>query len=465
MAQSAPRALGISGSVSRSTAADDVGIAYTVRSGDKLIVLGATLLRDPADWPEVARANRLKNPDVLTPGQVLTIPVRLLKSALVSGKVLAVSGNVELDGARVEAGALLPEGAKLRTGINSSALIELADGSRVTLLPNTLAELTTSRGYALRVAGAGPAATWFSSMIRLVQGALDTLASKLARRATPLQIETPTSLVGVRGTQFRVAYDDPATQNARTEVLEGAVQADNPAQGSGAALAQGQGAVLNPQVKNITVVALLKAPDLSTTPAEILKPAALWPMPTLADAVRFRVQIAADETFSRIVRDQLVASGAADFADLPNGAWFARIRGIDASGIEGYDAVKAVQVLLPPPPELPPRQWTITGDRLEVRDGRHVLRFGQDGLDASHTITATVSTDEAPFTPIAEAQARGDTAAVMFDLGTLEAGRNYRLHFTVVQADGAKVVPLTYRFQALSGWGWAEGALQRIDKP
>jgi hypothetical protein len=439
-------------------------IPYTVKPQDKLITVSALLLSRPADWPEVARFNRLKNPNRISPGQIIEVPVRLMKSQPVNAKLVSVYGDVLLGGVKAEVGTAVPEGARLQTGPNSSAVVELADGSRVALLPNTLAELVTSRGYAIRDAAASPSATWFSGLIRLLQGALDTMAAKSALRATPLQIQTPTSLVGVRGTQFRVAYEDPATQNARTEVLEGRVQADNPAQSSGALLGQGQGAVLNPAVKNIKVVDLLKAPDLSALSGDILKPLALWPMPTLEAAKSFRVQIAADESFDKIVRDLVVTTSSADFSSLPNGGWFARVRGIDGDGIEGYDAVKPVQVLLPPPPELPPRQWTVSEDRLDLVNGRHILQFSQEGLDASHTITAIVTPDmEPPYTRLAEATATGNKARITFDLGYLAPDTTLVLRLTVKQADGARVVPLTYRFRSLSGWGWTERPLQLVN--
>ena len=437
-------------------------IPYTVKPRDKLIVLSADLLNRPADWPEVARFNRLKNPNAIKPGQTIQFPLRLMKAQPASGKVVSVFGDVQLSGSKAEVGVAVPEGSKLQTGANSSALIELADGSRITLLPNTLAELVTSRGYATRQADISGSATWFSGLVRLVQGAIDTVAAKGVKRARPLQIETATSLVGVRGTQFRVAYDDPTTQNARTEVLEGAVRADNTAQQSGAELAMGQGAMVSPAVKEIKVVDLLKAPDLSATPADILKPLALWPMPVLAGAASFRVQVAIDESFSKIVRNLVVSTGSADLSSLANGSWFARIRGIDADGIEGYDSVKAVQVVLPPPPAQPPTQWTLSGDRIDLVNGRHILQFSQMGLDASHTITATVTTTTPPYTRIAEATAKGDTPRVVMDLGNLEPGAVLRLDLTVTQADGAKVIPRAYQFTALSGWGWSEGALQAV---
>ena len=412
------------------------------------------------DWPEVARFNQLQNPNALKPGQTIQVPVRLMKSVPLGGKILSISGDVQLGTAKAEAGNTLAEGARLQTGANSSAVIELADGSRITLLPNTLAELATSRGYGARGQGTGASAPWFSGLVRLVQGSLDTAAAKFAKRATPLQIQTPTSLVGVRGTQFRVAYDDPATQNARTEVLEGLVRADNPAQGNGAAIDKGKGAVLNPAVREIKVVDLLKAPDLSATPAEILKPLGLWPMPVLDGAARFRVQVAADASFNTIVRDLVVTTGAADLASLPEGSWFARLRGIDAGGIEGYDSVKTVQVLLPPP-----RQWTVGANRIDVSGGRHVLRFLQQGLDASDTIAATVSREQAPNTPLTtvpQASANGGSAEIGLDLGLLDAGVPYLLRMTVARPDGAPVIALTYRFVGLNGSGWVRDTLERV---
>ena len=195
-------------------------------------------------------------------------------------------------------------------------------------------------------------------------------------------------------------------------------------------------------------------------------------MPVLAGAKAFRVQIAVDDSFSKIVRDVVVASSGsgqaataatatfADFSSLPNGAWFARVRGIDAAGLEGYDTAKAVQVVLPPPPYVAPRQWTISGDRLDVYAGLHVLRFSQVGLDASHLITAEVTSSTPPYASLGKATASGDKSDIVMTLGNFAPGVQLLLNLTVVQSDGAKVVPLAYRFSSLGGWGWAEGTLQ-----
>ncbi len=436
-------------------------VPYTVKAKDKLIVLSEQLLNTPSDWPQVARFNRLGNPNVLRLGQTIHVPLRLMKYAPANGKVISIFGDVQLQDRTADVGGAVPEGSKLQTGANSSAVVELADGSRITLLPNTLAELATSRSYATRDAATSGSAIWFSGLIRLVQGALDTVAAKSVKRATPLQIETPTSTVGVRGTEFRVAFDAPATENARTEVLEGLIRADNTLQRSSAEVAQGKGALVNPRVKEIKVVDLLKAPDLSATPSDIFKPLALWPMPALEGAKSFRVQVAGDEGFNQIARNLLVTSGSADLSSLPDGAWFARIRGIDASGIEGYDSVKVVQVVLAP------RPWRVSQSRLDAVAGRHILQFSPQGLDGSHTIVATVTTDKPPYSRIAQSSATGNLPRISLDLGIPAAGGPLRLHLTVSQTEGETVSALTYRFETLGSWGQAEDPLQPVtaDKP
>lgn len=131
-----------------------------------------------------------------------------------------------------------------------------------------------------------------------------------------------------------------------TEVIEGLAHADNPAHGSGAGIAAGKGAVLNPAVREIKVVDLLKAPDPSALPTQVFQPETRRPMPTLKGALAFRVQVAPTNAFTEIVQDQLINNGSADFESLPIGDWFARVRGIDGGSLEGFDSLKRIKVAL-----------------------------------------------------------------------------------------------------------------------
>ena len=72
-------------------------------------------MRQPSDWPEVARFNQLKNPSALKPGQTIQISLRLMKAQPASGTVVSVFGDVQLSGSQAEVGQAAPEGSELQT--------------------------------------------------------------------------------------------------------------------------------------------------------------------------------------------------------------------------------------------------------------------------------------------------------------------------------------------------------------
>ena len=417
-------------------------LPYVVRPTDNLSKFGRDMLTNPRAWNEVAKFNQLKNPNVIFPGQKLDIPLRFLKSKPASGKVISTEGDVTLGGNAMQPGANLADGAKIKTGSNSSAVIELGDGSRVKILPGSLAEIVTNRDYAMRDASKSGSTNWFSGLMRLTEGALEALASKTAKRAKELQVETPTSLVGVRGTEFRVAFDDPLGKAARTEVIEGLVRADNPAQKSGANLPKGTGAVVDSGEKDVKVVVLLPAPDLSTIPSDVLKPLGSWPMPTLTGARAYLVQVASDEQFDRIVRNLKVDTPFADLGSLPNGNWFARVRGIDAVGLEGFNSVKLIAVK--------DGEWRVTYSSMSVIDGKTVLSWngqqsgGQAMPDSNYS--AMFASDAVLTQGLVTIRSSDQKSSLA--LGDLKPGVYY-----IRLQNAAGLRSQTYRFELSGNWG------------
>ena len=416
-------------------------LPYVVRPTDNLSKFGRDMLTTPQAWNEVAKFNQLKNPNVIFPGQRLDIPLRFLTSKPASGKVISAEGDVTLGGNAMRPGTSLVDGAKIKTGVNSSAVIELGDGSRVKILPGSLAEIVTNRDYAMRDASKSGSTNWFSGLMRLSEGALEALASKTAKRAKEFQVETPTSLVGVRGTEFRVAFDDPMGKSARTEVIEGLVRAENPAQKSGANLPKGTGAVVDPGEKEIKVVVLLPAPDLAGIPSDVLKPQGNWPMPVLAGARAFQVQVASDEQFDRIVRNLKVDTPFADLGSLPNGNWFARVRGIDAVGLEGFNSVKLIAVK--------DGEWRVTYSTLSLVDSKTVLTWngqqsgGQAMADSGYS--AVLASDAALTQALVTI--RGTDQKPSLVLGDLKPGVYY-----IRLQNAAGLRSQTYRFELSGNW-------------
>jgi nucleoid-associated protein YgaU len=47
---------------------------YTVKKGDTLWAIAYKYYKDGTEWPTIARANKLRNPNLIFPGQRLKIP-------------------------------------------------------------------------------------------------------------------------------------------------------------------------------------------------------------------------------------------------------------------------------------------------------------------------------------------------------------------------------------------------------
>jgi hypothetical protein len=320
-------------------AADEPMAPFTVNRGDTLTGLSRDVFVEPAAWREVARLNRLRNPNVILPGQVLQVPARLLRARPVEATLVGVQGEVQLGGAPATAGAKVAPGQSIATAGDASAVLELADGSRLRVQPATQTQL----GQSALLGGRGETDGLFAGSMRLVRGTLEVLAAKLLR-AKPLEVTSPTAVIGVRGTEYRVHHDDGA--GTRTEVLEGVVNAA--AASANTDVAAGFGALVAgrsaPQV-----AALLPAPDLAGLPATFERPIVRFVVP--GESAALRVQVALDAAFERIVRDERFAAGSElRIPGLDDGAWFVRVRRIDALGIEGRDSQRGFELAARPEP-------------------------------------------------------------------------------------------------------------------
>lgn len=329
-------------------AAQEPSIDFRVSPRDTLIGLSERVFASRAAWREIARLNRLPDPNRIYPGQTLRVPARLMRTTALPARLTSTVGEVRVGATPVEAGATLAEGQPLSTGANASAVLELADGSRVRVPPSSLAELIASRSYGAQ-ADAARAATngWFAGTLRMLRGSVEVLASKV-RRVAPLEVTTPTAVVGVRGTEYRVHFDADA-QVTRSEVLEGAVRFESADRKAGAELRSGFGAALAAEVRAPVPAALLAAPDLAAMPDLFERPLVRFALPTEKETVR--VQVAVDPAFDKVVDDQRVPAGSdVRVAQLADARWYLRARRLDAQGIEGYDAVRPFVLKARPEP-------------------------------------------------------------------------------------------------------------------
>jgi hypothetical protein len=320
-------------------------VEFVVVRADTLIGLSNQILVSPAAWREVAWLNKLPDPNRILPGQVLRIPARLMRGEAVPSKLVSVVGDVRVGDTQAAAGGSLAEGQPVQTGPGSSAVVELADGSRMRLPPSILAQVDASRNYGARSATAATAPNgWFAGTMRVLRGSVEVFATKVLR-IKPLEVVTPTAVVGVRGTQYRVSVDD--TAGSRTEVVEGSVRFVTSS--ASAELNAGFGATTDAAGAAPRVGRLLPAPDLGAVPERFDRPIVRFQLP--GESAPLRVQVAADSDFDRIVSDQRVAAAAeVRIAGLDDAQWHLRARRIDAQGLEGFDAKRAFVLKARPEP-------------------------------------------------------------------------------------------------------------------
>ena len=348
-----PTAIATPVAASAPTSADDTLLPYTVTTHDTLIGLNRTLFSAPGAWRDVSRINHLPDSNRISPGQVLMVPARYLHSKVVPAQLLSAFGDVRIGDKPAAAGAALNVGDTIRTGESSTAVVQLADGSHIKLAPSTEGRLDEQRRFQIKATAAAIDDGLVAASLRLLSGSVEVFASKVLR-ARPLEVSTPTAVIGVRGTTYRVRNDvTPATASASavnasaTEVLEGQVHAQvGPVAAGAASLAADVpanfGASLEPGRKPV-VLPLPPAPDLSGVPTLFDHlPIRFHPA---AGNLPLRVQVANDAAFDHIQLDLHVDAGDdVRIPQLADGPWHLRVRAVSAEGLEGLDAVRDFQL-------------------------------------------------------------------------------------------------------------------------
>ena len=313
-------------------APSDDSVAYVVERGDTLIDLASAYLNRPADYRRVQRDNRVADPRRLAIGRTLIIPVSLLRADPDQARIAGFRGAVTLTqgggaGTPVQ-GQIVSEGAVLSTGPNAFVRLALSDGSHVVVPSNSRMRVSRLRRYALNGA---------------VDQAMTVEAGRAESSVTPRRrpggfvVRTPVSVSAVRGTEFRVAFNDD-TDRAATEVIEGVV---NVASGDGAADAVAQASEgVSASSAPVRLAPLLPAPAL-TDPEQIHSGRDVRiRLAALPGAQRYRGRLATDAGMIEAFEEADSASGAdvLVFPVLADGAYFVRLTALSQDEVEGRPA-------------------------------------------------------------------------------------------------------------------------------
>ena len=390
--------------VSDNAAALDGDYAYRTLAGDTLIGLCRRLLREPSRWQELQQLNHVERPRQMPLGTVLRIPYRWLRLTAESATVVAVAGDARAGGEPIGAGAHLTEGSVLDTGANGSVTLAMPDGSVVTMQKSShlvLERLERIDGLAAHDAS-----------FRLTAGRLETHVQP-QRDVGRFEIRTPVAVTAVRGTRFRATFDT-SDADARTETLEGTVAVS--ARAAQVPVGSGFGTRVEHDSPPSAPVPLPPPPALANFSELNSAPDLVLEFAPVAGAARYRAQLAREQSFYSLVRDEEAAGPGLRIAGVEDGDYWLRVRSILPAGLEGPDAVYAVRER-----RAPAAPATLEPGVASNVPGRHVA-FAWAPSPGAHHFAVQLARD-AGFTDLVRDE--NEHAGARIDIDDIDPGTYY----------------------------------------
>lgn len=345
---------------------------YTVKLNESYERIYQKYLANYSDIAKLAAYNKHPIDKKLQPNQVLNIPLSMLKKVHKPVEVILVTGNVSLlpyvktpvvnktkpAGKKTSSPQVVPQkqvlvigqkmttGDTITTGANSIAKIQFADGSLADIQPNATLKINASYQYA----GQGG----YVTQLKLTQGRTEIKANPQQLPNHQFQIETPSAVAAVRGTEFRVGAEG---ELALQETLGGTVAFS--ASGAQVLLAQGFGSAAEKDKAPLPPIVLPATPDVSGFAKEVDTIPVEFTLVPQADAVAWVSLLALDADFTKIVDEKTTTLNSASaeatllsYADIPDGQYYLKLRAKEKNGLQGMDATHAFTLKARPLPPM-----------------------------------------------------------------------------------------------------------------
>lgn len=300
-------------------------VDYGIKRGENLFTIASRYFDRTSSIGLVQRLNRITNPRSIPVGTRLRIPLAILRTEPLTASIISARGTVKIrkGGHPIDAkpDMQLTQGTLIETGNDGFISLALPNGSRISLPTLSRLSIIHLRRFTLTQS------IDFDFLVE--EGKATTKAAPLGSGNNLFRIRTPRSVAAVRGTEFRVGVQNAADL---TEVLEGIVAANATGQPA-VPVASGFGVIIADG--RIAKEALLAAPSLNAPGKVQVDPLVRLGFEAVAGASAYRVQIAADASFSDVVAEARSQEPKFTLPDIPNGGLFVRASAIAASGLEG----------------------------------------------------------------------------------------------------------------------------------
>jgi len=346
---------------------------HIVQPGDTLIGLANRYMVRSESWRAVQQLNRVDDPYRLQPGTRIRIPLKYITEQASSARVVAVHGDVRVNGAPLHAGMQLAEAARVETGVDGLVTIELSDRSRVTLPPASVVQVRRLRAFSKT--------GLTDSVFAVSSGVAEAQVAPGGTGVGRFEMRTPMMVTGVRGTRYRVAADDGGN---RSEVLQGLVGvAGAGAAGARTKLSAGYGVSAAAGGRLAAPLRLPEPPAQQALAQPVLGATAMLQWQPVHGATAYRVVVSRDAEQTEWLSTQQLAATHATLADLPEGDLYVGVSSVGAQHLTGRASVQRFIVKLNPPAPFmlrPGKDSTQYGQRVgfawaRVESGVHAYEY------------------------------------------------------------------------------------------
>lgn len=316
-------------------AQEDHHIIYKLQPRDTLLSLVAQYMQGPDALQQIVQYNGLRNANLVPVGYSLKIPRHLIKHSPSAATVQRMSCRniTRLDNdtpVPLQTGDSLLEGHVVRIPAGCQLSVVLEDQSVMRLMSGAIIKFRILRRNMLE---SSP-----EVRVELQDGRMEVdVPRKREAGDAPFEVRTPTSVAGVRGTEFRVAFD-ARNLNSQVEVIKGAVAASGRADKQSQRAQAGQGVPIQPNGKALPLENLLPAPRyLDSVPAAQGAGRDLQ-FRAPAQAKQFLVRQSEDASFAFLREEQTLEQPQYKLVDPGPKAQFQQWSSVSQTGIVGYSA-------------------------------------------------------------------------------------------------------------------------------
>ena len=305
---------------------------YSVRPGDTFWSICNEYTEHNNCWRELASHNSVANPNQLSTGTQLLIPIEWLKQAPFAAQAVYIVGEVVFSDANKKlaelvSGQALSIGSKVVVSQGSATLV-FTDGATILMSANS--ELIIDSSSAIKQGRAQ------SIEVSLPRGQVKvTVPERMPR--TQFRVKTPSAVAAVRGTKFRVNSTVPSVEGqsgfTRSEVLEGIVEVSSNSDSQKVTAGQGVSTVEGQAL--LAQATLISAPRWNrdcTDPGYVE-----WQTSLLATQYHLAL-MEDDSSIDKVISSVTTTDANYTFKKLKEGCYQVKINAVDSQGYNGLES-------------------------------------------------------------------------------------------------------------------------------